>query len=112
MMVFGIYVVYAIIYLQDARQANLKMHSDTKHIGAKHECDLCVFKEKTKAIIQNHAQTKHKGLSYNCVKCDFQTSWKAEVKVLIVKIHSGIMNVPDMLSWQGKGMFFKATDDI
>ena len=88
------------------------MHSDTKHIGAKHACDLCVFKENTKAIIWNNAETKHKGLSHNCVKSDFQTSWKTEVKVLIVKIHSGMMNIPNMLSLQGKGMFVKATDDI
>ena len=66
------------------------MHSDTKHIGVKHACDLCVFQENTKANLKNHAETKHTGLSYNFGKCDCQASWKAKVKVLMVKIHPGI----------------------
>ena len=87
------------------------MHSGTKYNGVNHACDLCVFHVNRKANLKNHAETKHTGLSYNFGKCDCQASWKAKVKVLMVKIHSGKKyNVPNMLSWQGKGIFLKNTN--
>ena len=40
------------------RQAYLKMHSSTKHIGVKHACDTPVF-QATIPLLKNDGETKH-----------------------------------------------------
>ena len=44
---------------KSSTKANLKLHTDAKHLGIKYECDECEFKGSQPGTLKIHKKTKH-----------------------------------------------------
>ena len=50
----------------------LRLHTEEKHLGIKHDCNICDYHTTSKQCLRMHTAAKHLGTGHGCYICGYQ----------------------------------------